>query len=86
MISPLAGGAVIEVEHFGKDYGEFSAVKDLGFAVQAGQIVGLVGANGAGKTTTLRAISGILQPTRGVIRIGGYDIQKNPIMAKQQFA
>jgi ABC-2 type transport system ATP-binding protein len=77
---------VIEVEHFCKDYGDFSAVKDLSFSVGTGEIVGLVGANGAGKTTTLRAISGILRPTGGTIHIAGHDIEKDPIAAKHRFA
>src|SRR6266403_4284938 len=77
---------VIEVEGLRKHYGELAAVRDLGFTVEPGQMVGLVGANGAGKTTTLRAITGILRPTVGRIRIHGYDIEKEPVAAKQQFA
>ncbi len=77
---------VIRVENFGKSYGDFIAVNDLSFAVQPGEIVGLVGANGAGKTTTLRAITGILRPSRGAIRIGGHDVQQEPLAAKRAFA
>jgi ABC-2 type transport system ATP-binding protein len=77
---------VIEVEQFGKSYADFAAVRNLGFTVQPGEIVGLVGANGAGKTTTLRAITGILRPTTGRIRVAGHDIEKAPVAAKQQFA
>lgn len=78
--------SVIIVEHFAKNYGAFTAVTDLTFQVGPGQIVGLVGANGAGKTTTLRAITGILRPTTGTIRVGGFDIQREPIPAKRCFA
>jgi len=78
--------SVIEVENFAKTYGDFTAVRDLSFAVHPGEIVGLVGANGAGKTTTLRAITGILRPTRGRLRVAGYDIEKEPVAAKRQFA
>jgi ABC-2 type transport system ATP-binding protein len=77
---------VIQVEQFAKSYRAFVAVHDLSFQVRAGEIVGLVGANGAGKTTTLRAITGILRPTTGIIRVGGFDIQREPIGAKRQFA
>lgn len=77
---------VIQVEQFGKSYVDFAAVRDLSFTVQPGEIVGIVGANGAGKTTTLRAITGILRPTAGIIRINGSDIEKEPVAAKQQFA
>ncbi len=86
--SPLNrnGGPVVEVENFSKSYGEFRAVRDLTFAVQPGQIVGLVGANGAGKTTTLRAITGILRPTSGRVCVAGCDIEKESVAAKGQFA
>src|SRR6266702_1558335 len=77
---------VVEVESFTKNYADFAAVRELSFKVERGQIAGLVGANGAGKTTTLRAITGILRPTRGTIRVGGFDIEREPVAAKQQFA
>jgi ABC-2 type transport system ATP-binding protein len=76
----------IEVLNFSKNYGDFAAVRELSFAVQPGKIVGIVGANGAGKTTTLRAISGILRPSAGSLRIGGHDIEQEPVAAKRQFA
>lgn len=78
--------AAVEVEHFCKNYGPFTAVTDLSFSVRPGEIVGLVGANGAGKTTTLRAITGILRPAAGTIRVAGHDIERNPVAAKKRFA
>ena len=78
--------SVIEVDDLSKHYGELAAVRNLSFAVQPGEIVGLVGANGAGKTTTLRAITGILRPSAGTVRIVGFDIEREPVAAKQQFA
>ena len=77
---------VIQVERFSKNYADFKAVRELSFCVMPGEIIGLVGANGAGKTTTLRAITGILRPTGGTIRVGGHNIEKEPIAAKHQFA
>jgi ABC-2 type transport system ATP-binding protein len=77
---------VIEVANFAKNYGDFAAVRELTFSVRPGEIVGLVGANGAGKTTTLRAITGILRPTSGTIRVAGHDLDHEPEAAKQQFA
>jgi ABC-2 type transport system ATP-binding protein len=77
---------VIEVKDFTKKYGDFTAVSELSFIVRPGEIVGLVGANGAGKTTTLRALTGILRPTDGVLRIGGFDIEREALRAKHQFA
>jgi ABC-type multidrug transport system ATPase subunit len=50
------------------------------------EIVGLVGCNGAGKTTTLRAIAGILRPTSGSIRVGGFDIRTESVAAKRLLA
>jgi len=77
---------VIEVEHYSKLYGDFRAVHDLSFAVAPGDVLGLVGPNGAGKTSTLRALAGILQPSRGTIRINGVDLQQEPVRAKRQLA
>jgi ABC-2 type transport system ATP-binding protein len=77
---------MIQVEALTKLYGEFVAVNELGFEVQPGEVMGLVGPNGAGKTTTLRCLSGIIPPTRGSVRICGYDLAHDPIAAKQQLA
>ena len=77
---------MIQVEALTKLYGEFVAVNELSFTVQAGEVVGLVGPNGAGKTTTLRCLAGIIPPTRGLIRIGGHDLAVDPIAAKRELA
>jgi len=77
---------MIQVEGLTKLYGEFAAVTDLSFAVQPGEVLGLVGPNGAGKTTTLRCLSGIIPATRGVICIGGSVLADDPISAKRQLA
>src|SRR5437660_12734187 len=77
---------MIEVEGLTKLYGEFVAVNELSFAVQPGEVLGLVGPNGAGKTTTLRCLSGIIPPTRGAIRICGHDLVTDPIGAKRHLA
>lgn len=77
---------MIQVEALTKLYGEFVAVNELSFAVQPGEVMGLVGPNGAGKTTTLRCLSGIIPPTRGTIRICGHDLGADPISAKRQLA
>ena len=77
---------MILVDGFHKTYRDTVAVAGLSFEVQAGQILGLVGPNGAGKTTTLRAIAGIIPPTRGRLVVAGYDVATQPVSAKQQFA
>src|SRR5580698_8938870 len=76
----------IEVAGLTKLYGEFTAVNDLSFSIHPGEVVGLVGPNGAGKTTTLRCLAGIIPPTRGTVRIAGFDIAQNPIEAKRRLA
>jgi ABC-2 type transport system ATP-binding protein len=76
----------IDVEHFARSYGSFTAVDDLSLRVTAGEIVGLIGPNGAGKTTTLRALAGILRPTSGRIAIDGHDLATDAIQAKRRLA
>ena len=76
----------LSIEHFGRTYGAFTAVSDLSFAVEPGEIVGLIGPNGAGKTTTLRSLAGILRPTTGRVRIDGFDIVESPLEAKKRLA
>ena len=76
----------IAVEHFTRTYGAFTAVDDLSLEVAAGEIVGLIGPNGAGKTTTLRALAGILLPTRGRIVVDGHDLATDSIDAKRRLA
>ena len=76
----------ILVEDFHKVYNQTVAVEGITFAVGPGEIVGLVGPNGAGKTTTLRALAGILTPTRGRLAIDGHDVFKEPVAAKSALA
>jgi ABC-2 type transport system ATP-binding protein len=77
---------MISVASFTKRYGEFTAVRDLSFTVEPGEVLGLVGPNGAGKTTTLRSLAGIITPSSGRIRIGGFDIATQPERAKALLA
>lgn len=77
---------MIDITGLSKAYGDFTAVSELTFRVQRGEVLGLVGPNGAGKTTTLRTIAGIIPPTSGTVRIGGHDIAREPIAAKREMA
>jgi len=77
---------MIEVRGFTKAYGERVAVRELAFSVGAGEIVGLLGPNGAGKTTTLRSLAGILRPSAGELRVGGFDVVREPLEAKRRLA
>ena len=63
--------------------GAVKAVDSLNLSVPKGEIFGFLGPNGAGKTTTIKMMTGILTPDSGTISINGYDIQKNPLEAKQ---
>jgi ABC-2 type transport system ATP-binding protein len=78
--------SIVVVEDYHKSYGNFVAVRGLSFRVEPGEILGLVGPNGAGKTTTLRALAGILRPTRGRLIIAGHDLAREPVAAKKATA
>jgi ABC-2 type transport system ATP-binding protein len=77
---------LIQVADYHKAYSSTIAVAGLSFEVSAGAILGLVGPNGAGKTTTLRALAGIIRPTRGRLSIAGHDVVDDPIAAKRELA
>jgi ABC-2 type transport system ATP-binding protein len=64
---------MIAVEDLRKRYGDFTAVAGSTFAVDRGEIFGVVGPNGAGKTTTLKMLAGLVDPTAGTARVAGYD-------------
>ncbi len=66
--------------------GDFKSVDNLTFNVKKGEILGFVGPNGAGKTTVIKMLTGILRPVEGSITINGFDINKNPLEAKQSLA
>jgi ABC-2 type transport system ATP-binding protein len=76
--------AVLQVKNFCKSYRKVTAVSNLSFDLQPGEILGFIGRNGAGKTTTMRSIAGILKATSGRIVVAGSDIQLNPIKAKSR--
>ena len=67
---------LLDVENIDAQYGRIRALDGVSLHVHEGEIVTLIGANGAGKTTTLRAISGLIRPTRGAIRFAGEDLLK----------
>jgi ABC-2 type transport system ATP-binding protein len=77
---------VILVHDYHKAYRETVAVDGLSFEVPAGAILGLLGPNGAGKTTTLRALAGIIRPTRGRLFVAGRDVVNDPVAAKRELA
>ncbi|MGO5072433.1 ABC transporter ATP-binding protein [Clostridium sporogenes] len=72
---------VLQVENIHKKIGKREIIKDVSFSVKEGEIFGFLGPNGAGKTTTIRMMVGLIAPTKGRIKIMGYDIQKERIKA-----
>ena len=75
---------MIKVDGLCRNYGDFTAVKNVSFNIEKGEIVGLLGHNGAGKTTIMKMLTGFLEPGSGAIQIDGLDIQaqRNEIQAK----
>jgi ABC-2 type transport system ATP-binding protein len=71
--------SVVSVRNLGRDYGSFTALNDLSFSIESGEIVGLLGPNGAGKSTTMKILTGYLAPTRGQVSICGQGVLEHPI-------
>ena len=74
---------MVEVQHVTKRYGSFTAVDDISFSVERGEILGFLGPNGAGKTTTMRILTGYLPATDGRARVAGFDVFEQPLEAKR---
>jgi ABC-2 type transport system ATP-binding protein len=75
---------VIEVQHLTKRYGRTTAVDDISFRVERGEILGFLGPNGAGKTTTMRILTGYMPATEGKAIVAGFDVFDQPIEAKRR--
>ncbi len=75
----------IEVTDLTKIFGTTVAVDHVSFSVKEGEIFGFLGPNGAGKTTTTRMLAGVIPPDSGSAMILGHDIQREPVLAKQEF-
>lgn len=67
---------MISVNHISKSFGKVTAVKDVSFTAENGQITGLLGPNGAGKTTTLRVLYTVLKPDSGTAAVDGFDVTR----------
>jgi ABC-2 type transport system ATP-binding protein len=76
--------AAVDVRNLTRRFGDFVAVGDVSFAVQAGEVFGFLGSNGAGKSTTIRMLSGLLRPTSGTALVGGIDVGRDPEAVKRQ--
>jgi len=80
----LASEPLIEASGLTKQFGSVQALMNLNLRVMPGEIYGLLGPNGAGKTTTIKTILGLLEPTSGWIKVGGFDPAENPIEVKSK--
>jgi len=74
----------IEAVGLTKMYGRLLAVDHISFQVEKGEIFGFLGPNGAGKTTTIRMLTTLTKPSEGTAKIFGYDVQRQPISAKER--
>ena len=70
--------AAIEVQHIVKKFGDFTAIDDISFSVDQGEIFGLLGPNGAGKSTLIRMLTTLIPPTSGSARVDGIDVVEDP--------
>jgi ABC-2 type transport system ATP-binding protein len=76
---------MIRVQNLVKTFGEFTAVNDISFNVQQGEIFAFLGPNGAGKTTTIKMLTTLLKPTSGKIELDGMDPNQKQKEARQRF-
>ena len=74
---------MIEISRLTKRFAQHTAVDDLSFSVQPGEVLGFLGPNGAGKSTTMKMLTGFLAPTSGTASIHGFDIQTQTLQAQR---
>ncbi len=75
-LESVTDGIVVEAKDLTKTFGSFTAVDQVSFSIQRGEIFGLLGPNGAGKSTTFKMMCGLLRPTAGMARVAGYDLYR----------
>ncbi|HBN5055834.1 TPA: ABC transporter ATP-binding protein [Listeria monocytogenes] len=78
--------ALVEVEHLTGGYTKRPVLKDISFAIEEKQIVGLIGLNGAGKNTTIKHITGLMHPKQGTIKINGHQLVEDTETYRKQFS
>jgi ABC-2 type transport system ATP-binding protein len=77
---------MVELIDLVKRFGELTAVNGVQLAIQRGEFFALLGPNAAGKTTTIKMIAGLMKPTSGTVRVAGFDVQREPLEARQRLA
>lgn len=77
---------MIEIQNCTKKYGDLIAVDNLSLSIDESEIFGLLGPNGAGKSTAIKMMVGLLKPDSGSVKLGGYDLNQDPVNAKKMLA
>ena len=77
---------MIELIHLVKNFGDLVAVNDISLTVPRGEFFAVLGPNAAGKTTTIKILAGLIKPTTGSARVGGFDVQTHPLEARRRLA
>jgi ABC-2 type transport system ATP-binding protein len=77
---------MIELIHLFKQFGDLTAVNDINLVVPRGEFFAVLGPNAAGKTTTIKILAGLIKPTSGSARVGGFDVQTHPLEARRRLA
>jgi ABC-2 type transport system ATP-binding protein len=77
---------MIELDQLVKKFGDLVAVNDLSLTIRRGEFFAMLGPNAAGKTTTIKLLTGLIKPTSGHARICGFDVQSQPLEARQRLA
>jgi len=75
--------SAIAIESLTKDYGDVRAVDGLSLSISQAEVFGLLGPNGSGKTTTINCLTGLLKPTTGTIKVGGFDVDTEGLKARE---
>lgn len=77
---------MIELDRLVKKFGDLVAVNDISLKIERGEFFAMLGPNAAGKTTTIKLLTGLIKPTSGRARICGFDVQTQPLEARQRLA
>ncbi len=76
--------SMIEIKNLTRRFGSITAVDNMSFTVDRGEVLGFLGPNGAGKSTTMKMITGFLAPSSGSITVDGFDVTRDPMAVKRQ--
>lgn len=75
---------LLDIKGLTKKFGPITAVDDVSFSVDRGEVLGFLGPNGAGKSTTMKIVTGFLAPTDGSVEVCGHDVAREPLAIKRQ--